>query len=462
MLHEEKIMQPSNGLENMIYLKNITFLVNDFEHISQDVNLLVDGNRIKQIGPDIPVPEADCLVIDCSNKIVAPGFINLHTHLYQNMLKGVADHLTLHEWCEEVTFPFVDVVLKDARSGDNRLSSYYGGLGAIEMVRSGITAFVDMDMLSDEMFDTWEKIGIRGTGAIQAVNTLMPEEFMSSDEIMRSDIISTIERWHNKGLQKIAIAPSTPYLCTPDYLLWLRDTSKEYGLKTYCHISETCKEVQESLRDTGMTPLQYLDSVGFLDYHLCAIHAVHFSKEDKKLAAERGVSVCYNPKSNGKLGSGIAPIVDYLDLGIKVGISTDGAASNDLLDMFEDMRFGLMLQKLKYEDPAVMTAKQVYQMATENAADIMGLDAGVLKEGKLADIIIMDTDTVHFGPVHDVIQQIVYCGKSSDVRSVIIDGKPVMLDGVIQTVPEKDFVKKAVALAEDRQRTIPYGRQYGK
>jgi len=444
----------------MIYLKNISFLVHDSDRVVRDVSLLVEGNRIKRIGPDIPVPEEGCRVIDCSDKIVAPGFVNLHTHLYQNMLKGVEDRLRIKEWCEEVTFPFVGVILEDAQSGDHRLSSFYGGLGAIEMLKSGITAFVDMDILSDDLFAMWERIGIRGTGAIQAVDKWVPEAFTSSAEAMRAEIISTIDRWHNKGLQRIAIAPSTPFTCTPDYLLWLRDTSEAYGLKTYCHVSETAWEVQESLQDTGLTPLQYLDSVGFLDYPFCAVHAVHFTEQERELAAERGVSICYNPKSNGKLGSGIAPIVDYLNCGLKVGLSTDGAASNDLLDMFEEMRFGSMLQKLKYEDPAALTARQVYQMATENAAEIMGLDAGVLVEGKLADLIIMDTGSVHFAPVHDVIQQLVYCGKSSDVRSVIIDGKLVMMDGVIQTVSEEELVGEGIALAEDRQRMIPYGRLY--
>ena len=305
----------------MIYLKNIAFLVQDSDRVVQDVNLLVEGNRIRRIGSDIPVPGEGCLTIDCSDKVVAPGFVNLHTHLYQNMLKGVEDRLKIKEWCEEVTFPFVGVILDDAHSGDHRLSSFYGGLGAIEMLKSGITAFVDMDVLSDDLFSMWERIGIRGTGAIQAVDKWVPEAFTSSAEAMRAEIISTIERWHNKGLQRVAIAPSTPFTCTPYYLLWLRDTSEAYGLKTFCHVSETAWEVQESLRDTGLTPLQYLDSVGFLDYPFCAVHAVHFTEHERELAAERAVSICYNPKSNGKLGSGIAPIVDYLNRWASMSVS---------------------------------------------------------------------------------------------------------------------------------------------
>ena len=149
--------------------------------------------------------------------------------------------------------------------------------------------------------------------------------------------------------------------------------SVERGMNIFCHVSENKWEIQEALRDYGMTPLAYLDSIGFLDAPLCAVHGVQFTEKEMDLAKEKNVSVCYNPKSNIKLASGIAPIVDYLRRGIEVVIGTDGAASNDLLDMFEDMRTGLMLQKLRYEDPACMSASDVFRMATESGAKLLGL-----------------------------------------------------------------------------------------
>lgn len=436
----------------MILIKNARYLVKSADKVLENVDLLIDGSRIAKIGPDLSGLRHS-KEIDAAGKIVCPGFVNMHTHLYQNMLKGMREDLLLKPWCEEVTFPFSSVIRKHARELDNYdLPYYYGMLGAVEQIHGGITTFVDMDIIYDALFDSWRDLGVRAIGAIQAVNRWVPKALMVTDEVRKREIQNTIDKWHNNGILKVAIAPSTPFACTPEFLNYLRDLSVERGLSLFSHVSENLWEVEQSKKDCGMTPLQYLESIGFLSVPLCAVHGVHFTSEEIELALKRGVSVCYNPKSNSKLASGIAPIVEYLQKGIPVVLATDGAASNDLLDMFEDMRTGLMLQKLRYMDPACIGAREIFRMATQSGAELLGLDAGVLEEGKLADIIMLDTRKAHFGPVHDVIQNIVYCGKENDVLTSIINGRIVMEDGVITTVDEKTAVTNAMELATLRCR----------
>lgn len=437
----------------MILLKNIGHLIQDAETVRCDMDLLVEGSQIAAIDQGIPEKGAD-EVIDCRGKIVMPGFINLHTHLYQSVLKGWGDTLTLKRWCEEVTFPFSSIIHASERDGDYRMSYAYAILGAMEMLHAGITTFVDMDILSDSVFQAWHDLGVRGVGAIQAVNQWVPKPLMVPDEVRKERILRTVDLWDRKDLLRVAIAPSTPFACTKEFLLWLRDLAIEKDMRLFIHVSETKWEIEDSLRSTGMPPLKYLDSIQFLKAPVCAVHAIHFTEEERGIAQSRGVSICYNPKSNGKLGSGIAPIVDYLRLGLKVAVSTDGAASNDLLDLFEDMRVGLMLQKLRYEDPSVMSAQDVFRMATETPAEILGLNAGTLHRGKLADIVVFDPRQVHFGPLHDVVQQIVYCGKSCDVRDVMVNGKYVMKDARILTVDEPVLVKQGFELALEKQESL--------
>jgi len=322
----------------------------------------------------------------------------------------------------------------------------------MEMLHGGITSFVDMDLVYDPLFEAWRDAGIRGTAAIQAVNKWVPKELMISDEQRKKDIVATIDRWHGKDGLMVAVAPSTPFNCTPDFIRFLQDLCLQRGLGYYCHVSENKWEIEQSVKNTGMTPLMYMDSIGALSCPLCAVHGVLFTEEEKALAKEKKVTVCYNPKSNMKLGSGIAPVAEYLRMGIPVVLGTDGAASNDLLDIFEDMRTGLLMQHLRYNDPSCMSARDAFRMATQSGAEYLGINAGVLKEGKDADIVLMDTDKAHFAPVHDIVRQIVYCGKENDVETVLINGRIVMENGTILTVDEKKATEKAVSLAEERCR----------
>lgn len=376
----------------------------------------------------------------------------MHTHMYQNMLKGMRDDLRLVDWCNEVTFPLVNTVMNSQPEKELSLHYHYGMLGAIEQLRCGVTAFVDMDMIYDPLMQAWQQLGVRGVGAVQCANRWIPRHLVVSDKMQAQTIGMLIDKWHHNGTIQTAIAPSTAFCCTPDYLSVLNEIARDRDQKIYIHVSETDWEVQDSLKHYGMTPLQYLDSLGFLSESICAVHCVHLTDSEKQTALERGVKICYNPKSNLKLGSGIAPVAEYVRMGIKVVLATDGAASNDLLDMFEEMRTGVLLQKVKYMDPGILCAQDIFRIATQNGANALGLDAGVLKPGKLADIICIDTCGAHFAPVNDPIRQVVYCAKDKDVKDVFINGKVVMQEGWIQTVDERTVTKKAIEFCDMHRR----------
>lgn len=441
----------------MILLKNCSYILASADKIYRNTDLLIKDNRIASIGKDLSEDNVE-KIIDCSGKMVAPGLINCHTHGYQNLLKGLGDKLTTFDWCRAVTFPFVNVIHKYERElHDESLSYAWGVLMAIEMIKNGVTAFVSMDNGLKPQFEAWEQVGIRGRLALNAVNRWIPKEFAIPDEVRVAGLEETLKQWHKRGLQDVFIGPNTPFSCTPEFLKLLQDMARRYGVPSQVHVSETAGEVPESLEECGLTPLAYLDSIGFLDDPMMAVHCVHLTKEEMQICKEKQVSVVYNPKSNGKLGSGIAPIAELVEMGVNVCLATDGAASNDLQDMMEDMRFGSMLQKLKYQDPARFGEKDIFRIATEGGAKAIGLDAGVLEEGKLADLLIMDTMNVNMAPVHDPISSFIYSGKSADIQTVIVDGRIVMENRRILGVDEEKVVKEAIELGELRYSEVSGG-----
>ncbi len=440
----------------MLLFKNIAYLIKNNATIIKDTHVLIKDNKIFKIGnAAAEYAGGDIQVIDASGKIMIPGFVNPHTHLYQSMLKNVTDKYSFKEWCENVTFPFANIIHKEHREHHNiDLGYYYASLGAMEMIRTGITCFSDFDITLDSLFEAWQDVGIRGIGAIQTVNRWIPKELLNKEDERKAELVGYIKKWHNKGILRVALGPSTPFACTEEYLIWLKNLAKEYDLQIQMHVSETSWEVKQSLDEYGNTPLKFLDDIGYLTEPICAIHCVHLTEEEIAIARDKHVSVVYNPKSNAKLGSGIAPIPRYLKEGILVGISTDGPASNDLIDMFEEMRFGILVQRAKAEDVSVMSAEEVFKMATENGAKILNTDAGVIEEGKLADIVLIDPKNVAIQPMHDVMQAVVYCCKSENVDTVVIDGKLILLNKRFVTINESEVLNKAIALANEKQSQI--------
>ena len=443
-----------------ILLKNAENLIRDSRRIENGKDLLIRGNRIEKIGEDLRA-DPGCRTIDCTGRTVMPGLVNAHTHLYQILLKGIRDDLELKPWCEAILFPFANLVHRyHWKDGDISAGYLWSAAASMEMIKSGTTCCINMDLTLDSIFEAWQDTGFRGIGAVTAVNRWVPKELDRPLDERKEEITGFIEKWDRKGdgLLKVFIAPSTVFACTTDFLEWQLEIAEKYDLGIQTHVSETKWEVEQARTETGMTPLEYLDSIGFLRKPISAAHCIHLTESEMETALNKGVMPVYNPKSNMKLGSGIAPVTEMLASGINVALATDGAASNDQLNMLEEMRTGLLLQKVANEDPTVMGAGDIFRMATENGALCAGIDAGILDEGKLADIAILNLDTIHTRPVHSVLQNIVYCSQPENVETTIINGRIVMENRVIQGVDEADILKRIVAMYDEKFGEVDFYR----
>ncbi len=430
----------------MILLKDISYLIRDAERVDKKVDLLIDGTFIKRIGRIDPKDlSEDTVIIHCRNKVVIPGLINAHTHLWQTLLRGRKDNLPLMSWCNEVLSPLIQSMDKEKDSIEVKELSYlWSMLGSIEMIRGGITSFFNMDIgfSSTQIVRAWQDIGIRGTLGVEMADNWLPDDVVKSMDKEKEDITALIESCHNtpftSPLTQIALAPSAPFICSENLLGWASDQAEKYNLSLQIHVSETSWEVEESIRQKGKPPLEYLDSLGFLSRPVSAVHCVHLTESEFELARDRSVIPVYNPKSNMKLGSGIAPVGKMLKTGLNVALGTDGPASNDIIDMFEEMRMGVMLQRAVERDASALSAAEIFHMATIAGAECCSNNAGIIDENRLADVVILDTSSVHtFSTGKNILSWLIFCAKSSDVESVIINGSLVMKDRIISGIDEQ-------------------------
>lgn len=412
----------------MLILKDVAHLIVDSKTVLHSVDLLVEGDRIVKIAPNLPVPDG-AEVIDCSRCAVLPGFVNAHTHLYQTLLVGQRDDLSLADWCDQVLTPPITALYgKIPPKERDRFSYLWTAVGICQMLRSGVTAFFNMDInyAQDGMFRAAKEANVRGYIGLE-----LADLFLSDEKGLRRDL-SEVEWLLKTYPETCVVTPSEPNLCSEAALSALSALAKQYGALIQVHVDETAREAAQCVSERGKTELEYLDSLGFLSPRFSAVHGVHLTEREIELAAQRGVTVVYNPKSNAKLGSGVCPIPALNQAGINISLATDGPASNDRLDMFEEMRFGAMLQKAALSNPEAVTASDVFAMATAGGANMLLLDAGELKEGKLADfsILPLDNPRLAFGTA-DLISTIVYCAESGDVRDVYVGGKPALKNGVV-------------------------------
>jgi 5-methylthioadenosine/S-adenosylhomocysteine deaminase len=429
-----------------ILIQQAAYVVRSADRVEQDRDVLIEDNRITGVGHYKAEPDWD--VIDASGCAVIPGLINAHTHLYQGFLKGLNDGVPLVDWCEQVLFPAADVIHTDYWDAhDERMGYAWSFLGALEMIKSGTTCCIDMDMTMDAVFQAWLDIGFRGVGAVTLSDRWIPDQLRRSPEFSREEATGFIERWHmvpaDAPKVQIVLAPSTPFLASQELLHWTREQRDRQGVGVQIHVAETQYEMEEIAQRAGTTPLRFLDRFGLVDDRLTAVHCVHLDEADLDLLQERNVIPIHNPKSNMKLGSGVAPVAEMLRRGIPVALGTDGSASNDLQDMFEEMRCAALLQKVTAMDPSVVSATDVFRMATENGAMACRIDAGLIEPGKLADIAIVDLRRPHLVPVHDIINLLVYCAKASDVETTIIDGRVVMRNRMLVTMEEEEILSMA-------------------
>ena len=403
----------------------------------------VAGNRIVGVGPgDGPdSPGRPRRRIDAAGMLVMPGLVSCHGHACNSLVRGMAEDRPLHEWLHEVLWPAM------SHAGPDEV--YRGALlSAVEMLRSGVTCFADM---WTEVPSTARAVTDVGLRALLAYNL---RDFGDSDRTA-IEIDRAMRAWREcdgmgDGRIRVGLGPHSVYACTGEMLRRARELASEHGLLLQIHVSETRREFEQSVERHGLSPIAYLDRMGFLGPDVVAAHVVWLGDGDLDILKKRGVSVAHCVASNLKLGSGVAPVRTYRNAGVAVGVGTDGPASNNSLDILADLKIAALLQKGVGHAPREMPAADVVAMATVDGAGILGLgsELGRLAPGYLADVILVDATGAHLAPFHphdpaQAYAHLVYSAKSTDVRTVIVDGRIRMLDGAIVGLDERSVIEGA-------------------
>lgn len=413
--------------DTLVYsLVNCSILTMDAdENYYPTGTIVIENDRIAEIGPvDKITPRG--VVYDFNQKIVLPGLINTHTHSASPLFKGMADDLSLMDWLKKVLWP--------AEKNLTSEIAYWGSsYSCLEFLEAGITTFADQYFFSESIGRAVQNSGLRGFIAPTVFTNGSPE---TQDTIEAA--MNFIEKYKGKEDQTLiypCIGPHAPYSCNSETLKTVAKIAASYNLIIHTHISETVDENREIFEKTGLTPTQYLDSVGILEERVLAAHCIHVNQKDMELFRQKNVRVSYNPVSNLKLVSGIMPMKELMDHEVLISLGTDGAQSNNSLDLLKDLKTGVLIQKQQYQDATFIPAKEALKMITINGAKALDMDheIGSLEKGKKADIIALDTKKTNINPIHlnhvdNIYSAIVYASDASNVSDVIVNGKILMQD----------------------------------
>ena len=419
-------------------LTNATIVTMDDQFsLHRHAALAITGDTIVAVGPAAATIEARTTV-DCHGRVVMPGLVNAHTHVPMTLLRGLADDLRLDVWLMGYMMPvereFVDPDF--VRLGTK--------LGCAEMIRSGITCFADMYYFEDSVAQAAADAGVRALCGQTVLRFPTPDAKSYEDSLARAR--DFIERWRGHSLIVPAPAPHAPYTSTPEILRLCAELAVEFDVPLHTHLAETAFEVEESRRAYGMPVVPWVKKQRLFDAKVLAAHCVHVDDGEIRALKNAGAGVAHNPTSNLKLGAGIAPVARMLALGVDVGIGTDGPASNNDLDMFEELRLAALLAKGVNGDPTAVPAREALAMATRLGARAMHLDhlTGSLEPGKRADLIVVDVDTLHNVPAFErdpngIYARLVYATKSTDVVDVMCNGRWLMRDRALLTLDEREL-----------------------
>ncbi len=404
-----------------ILIRNIA-VYND-KKIKEHQNIEIKGTRITGF-PEHPDASAYDTVIEGRDMLAMPGMVNAHTHVAMTMFRSYADDMALMDWLQQKIWP------AEARLNDDIV--YWASLLAFaEMIRGGTTAFCDMYMFMEACARAAIDCGMRGNIA-RGLAGVSP----NADKALEENIALSRE-WENagNGLIHVMLGPHAPYTCPPAYLKKVAEAAGKYDLPIHIHLCETKGEVDTCRSKFGMTPIALVDSTGIFDHPTLAAHCVHVNEEDMDILARKHVRVAHNPGSNLKLASGVAPIVAMRRKGITVGLGTDGASSNNNLDMFEEMHLAALIHKGVSLDPFAITAGEALELATSEGAKCLGYtDLGRLEKGCLADIILIDRSGFHWHPRFNSVSLMAYAANSMDVDTTIVNGKILMYRKELLTI----------------------------
>ena len=404
-------------------------------------DLLIKDRRITAVGASGQTADT---VIDAAGCAVIPGFVQPHIHLCQTIFRGAADDLSLIDWLKQRVWPMEAAHTPASITASARL-------GIAELIKGGTTCALTMETVNHtrEVFKVVEETGFRATvgKCMMDKGDEVPRALQEQTADSIEESLALLDEWHGKagGRIRYCFAPRFAISCTRELLEKVGELARARGVMVHTHASENRTECELVQQESGMRNITYLDSVGLTGRHVALAHCVHLSNDEIKTLKTTGTNVVHCPSSNLKLGSGIAPIVRLLDEGVSVSLGADGAACNNRLDMFTEMRTAALLQKALH-GPEVLPASRVLRMGTIDGAKAMGLDSeiGSLEVGKCADVVLVRLDRLHSTPVTDVISALVYSATPDDVDTVIIDGELLMRERQLLTMDEKEIIDESL------------------
>ena len=432
--------------DNTILIKNALILDSN-NNFDDKQSLLIVNDKIAEISNKIDEDKAD-KIIDANGKILLPGFVNTHTHLSMTLFRGLADDLSLDSWLNDHIWP-----MEANLNGDY---CYIGALlGAVELIKSGTTTFSDMYFYMEDVARAIEDSGIRAVLSYGMID-------FGDAERRENEIKENLELFKNcngmaDGRIKVFFGPHSPYTASQDLLIKVRELADEYNIGIHIHVSETQKEIDDVSLEKGLRPFEYLDKIGFLGPDVVAAHCVWLSDEEIEIIKKNDVKVSHNPCSNMKLASGVSPVSKLIENDICVAIGTDGASSNNNLDLIEELKTASLLQKVSTLDPKVLTSDEALAMGTIKGAEALGLadEIGTIEVGKKADIILIDTDSANMVPDSSILtSNIIYSANGSNVDTTICNGKILMENKKLTVLDEQDIYKKAREAIDELKKAI--------
>lgn len=420
-----------------IRIKNILALLpNGKEYKTQVTDVYVSGDSIASVGtaPENFVAEK---TVDGSGKLLIPGLCNAHTHAYMNIYRNIADDLKFSDWLFSNIYPMEEnTVAEDA---------YWGNaLACMEMLRTGTTVYNDMHVFTNVSPVAASEAGMRAVVS----RGLVGEGDNEAGRIRLEAAKAEIEKYKDDPLVTFMLAPHAIYSCDGEYMKTVFKEAKRLGVGIHTHLSESKDEVSNALEKYGMTPVEYFDSVGMFENNTIAAHCVYLTDNDIDILARKGVYVAHNPKSNLKLANGIARIPEMLRRGVKVCIGTDGAASNNSLNMFSEMNFAALIHKGNEHDALAFSSTEVLRSATEIGYLAVGIDAGRIEAGKKADLVIIDLDRPTMHPFNNYISALTYSASGYEVETVIVNGEIVLENGHCTRLDEEKIYFNVEKVAE--------------
>ncbi len=407
------------------------------EELIPRADVVIEGRRYEAVVPRGAASGEFDRVVDGEGCLLVPGLVNAHTHLAMTLVRGVSPDLPLGRWLEEEIWP-----------RERKLTGkdvYWGTLlGAAEAIRSGTTAVVDMYFFMDEAAQALAESGLRG---LLAYGIVAPSPDRVEEELRRGEAFAREWDGAAEGRIRTALAPHAPYTCLP--AVWRQAVALAHELRVplHTHLAETAEEVERVRAEWKTTPAQWLEELGVFSVPVIAAHCVHVAEKDIEILAAHGATAVHCPTSNLRLGCGIAPVPAILAGGVNVALGTDGAASAGDLNMIEEMRLAALLAKAG--DPTALPAREVVRLATAGGAAALGLgkELGTIEPGRRADGVLIGTEGPHFCPGHDPVADLVYAAQGGDVRAVFVDGRPLLLDGELQTLDEEKIAARCRQIA---------------